>query len=286
MCYFTAHEHSDKGCNSQLATLTADGNGDTKEVEVKAGTVYIKEISAPKGYKLDSTVHALNVEVGKTATLTVADTPKVTETLIDLFKIDMETGKSTPQGTASLEGAEFTWSYYDGYYNADNLPAKATRTWTTKTVAEKNSDGTIHYVSRLADSYKVSGDSFYTQDGKNVLPLGTLTVTETKAPNGYLLDGAYMQADGSSEQIKGTYLTQISEDGELAILSGSNQYSVSDKVIRGGVKIQKRDLETKDSKAQGSATLQYTEFDIISLNDSSVLVEGKLYNKNETVKKI
>ena len=42
--------------------------------------------------------------------------------------------------------------------------------------------------------------------------------------------GAYMQADGSSEQIKGTYLTQISEDGELAVLSGSNQYSVSDKV--------------------------------------------------------
>ena len=98
--------YSDKSCNSQLATLTADGNGDTKEVEVKAGTVYIKELSAPKGYKLDSTVHSLNVEVGKTATLTVADTPKVTETLIDLFKIDMETGKSTPQGTASLEGAE------------------------------------------------------------------------------------------------------------------------------------------------------------------------------------
>ena len=250
--------YSDKSCNSQLATLTADGNGDTKEVEVKAGTIYIKELSAPKGYKLDSTVHALNVEVGKTATLTVTDTPKVTETLIDLFKIDMETGKSTPQGTASLEGAEFTWSYYDGHYNADNLPAKATRTWTTKTVAEKDSDGTIHYVSRLADSYKVSGDSFYTQDGKNVLPLGTLTVTETKAPNGYLLDGAYMQAGGSSEQIKGTYLTQISEDGELAVLSGSNQYSVSDKVIRGGIKIQKRDLETKDTKAQGSATLQYT----------------------------
>ena len=278
--------YSDKSCNSQLATLTADGNGDTKEVEVKAGTIYIKELSAPKGYKLDSTVHALNVEVGKTATLTVADTPKVTETLIDLFKIDMETGKSTPQGTASLEGAEFTWSYYDGYYNADNLPAKATRTWTTKTVTEKDNDGTIHYVSRPADSYKVSGDSFYTQDGKNVLPLGTLTVTETKAPNGYLLDGAYMQADGSSEQIKGTYLTQISEDGELAVLSGSNQYSVSDQVIRGGVKIQKRDLETKDTKAQGSAILKDAVFAIISLNENPILVEGKLYKRNETVKMI
>ena len=278
--------YSDKGCNSQLATLTADGNGDTKEVEVKAGTVYIKELSAPKGYKLDSIVHSLNVEVGKTATLTVADTPKVTETLIDLFKIDMETGKSTPQGTASLEGAEFTWSYYDGYYNADNLPAKATHTWTTKTVAEKDRDGTIHYVSRLADSYKVSGDSFYTQDGKNVLPLGTFTVTETKAPNGYLLDGAYMQAGDKSEQIKGLYVTQITEDGDLAVLSGSNRFSVSDKVIRGGVKIQKRDLETGDTKPQGSATLKDTAFDIISLNDNSVLVEGKLYKKNEVVKTI
>ena len=126
------------------------------------------------------------MEVGKTATLTVADTPKVTETLIDLFKIDMETGKSTPQGTASLEGAEFTWSYYDGYYNADNLPAKATRTWTTKTVAEKDNDGTIHYVSRLADSYKVSGDSFYTQDGKNVLPLGCLLYTSPSPRDGLL----------------------------------------------------------------------------------------------------
>ena len=95
-----------------------------------------------------------------------------------------------------------------------------------------------------------------------------------------------MQAAGSSEQIKGVYVAQITEDGELAALSGSNQYSVSDKVIRGGVKIQKRDLETKDTKAQGGATLKDTAFEIISLNDNAVLVDGKLYNKNEVVKTI
>ena len=95
-----------------------------------------------------------------------------------------------------------------------------------------------------------------------------------------------MQAAGSSEQIKGVYVAQITEDGELAALSGSNQYSVSDKVIRGGVKIQKRDLETKDTKAQGGATLKDTAFTIISLNDNAVLVDGKLYNKNEVVKTI
>ena len=276
----------DQNCSNQIGTLTTNENGDTNEVEVTAGTVYIKELSAPKGYKLDTTVRSLKVEAGKTAVLNVSDVPKVTETLVDLFKIDMETGKATAQGDAALSGAEFTWHYYDGFYTKDNLPEKATRTWVTKTVAEKSSDGSIHYVTKLSDAYKVSGDAFYTQNEKSVLPLGTLTVEETKAPDGYLLDGAYMQAGDSTEQIKGMYLTQITEDGELAVLSGSNQYSVSDQVIRGGVKIQKRDLETKDTKAQGSATLKDTAFAIISLNENSVLVEGKLYKKNETVKTI
>ena len=72
----------------------------------------------------------------------VSDTPKVTDTLIELFKIDMETQKDNPQGNASLAGAEFTWKYYAGFYNKDNLPAEATRTWVTKTIAETDSDGT------------------------------------------------------------------------------------------------------------------------------------------------
>ena len=277
---------SDQNCSNQIGTLTTNENGETNEVEVTAGNAYIKELSAPKGYKLDTTVRSLKVEAGKTAVLNVSDVPKVTETLVDLFKIDMETGKATAQGNAALAGAEFTWHYYDGFYTKDNLPEKATRTWVTKTVAEKDSNGNIHYVTKLADAYKVSGDAFYTQNEKSVLPLGTLTVEETKAPDGYLLDGAYMQAGDSTEQIKGMYLTQITEDGEFAVLSGSNQYSVSDQVIRGGVKIQKRDLETKDTKAQGSATLKDAAFAIISLNENPVLVEGKLYKKNEIVKTI
>ena len=159
---------SDKDCTKQLATLTTDENGNTDVVEVKAGTVYIKELSAPAGYKVDKTVYSLKVEAGKTATLKVSDTPKVTDTLIELFKIDMETQKDNPQGNASLAGAEFTWKYYAGFYNKDNLPAEATRTWVTKTIAETDSDGTTHYITKLADTYKVSGDSFYMQDGKAV----------------------------------------------------------------------------------------------------------------------
>ncbi|GAB6105385.1 hypothetical protein JCM17039_21390 [Blautia glucerasea] len=105
---------ADKDCTKQLAPLTTDENGNTDIVEVKAGTVYIKELSAPAGYKVDKTVYSLKVEAGKTATLKVSDTPKVTDTLIELFKIDMETQKDNPQGNASLAGAEFTWKYYAG----------------------------------------------------------------------------------------------------------------------------------------------------------------------------
>ncbi|WP_032508595.1 prealbumin-like fold domain-containing protein, partial [Clostridioides difficile] len=80
---------SDKDCTKQLATLTTDENGNTNVVEVKAGTVYIKELSAPAGYKVDKTVYPLTIKAGETATLKVSDTPKVTDTLIELFKIDM-----------------------------------------------------------------------------------------------------------------------------------------------------------------------------------------------------
>ncbi|MBQ8662411.1 MAG: hypothetical protein IJ471_00980, partial [Eubacterium sp.] len=127
--------YSNKDCNNRVASLTTDKNGNTDTIEIKAGTYYVKEIEAPKGFKLDSTVHTLTVKAGETTTLKVSDTPKATTTLIELSKIDMETSDSTPQGTASLEGAVFIWKYYDGYYTKDNLPSEPTRTWVTQTKA-------------------------------------------------------------------------------------------------------------------------------------------------------
>ncbi len=47
---------------------------------------------------MDKTVYSLKVEAGKTATLKVSDTPKVTDTLIELFKIDMETQERQSAG--------------------------------------------------------------------------------------------------------------------------------------------------------------------------------------------
>ncbi|MDB6474840.1 VaFE repeat-containing surface-anchored protein [Blautia wexlerae] len=221
---------SDKDCTKQLATLTTDENGNTDVVEVKAGTVYIKELSAPAGYKVDKTVYSLKIEAGKTATLNVSDTPKVTDTLIELFKIDMETQKDNPQGNASLAGAEFTWKYYAGFYTKDNLPAEATRTWVTKTIAETDSDGTTHYITKLADAYKVSGDSFYMQDGKAVFPLGTLTVAEHKD----------IEDDGQTvlitERIIKIHTTATDKDGNKELEAGK-EVTIVDTVTLEGLEV-------------------------------------------------
>lgn len=69
---------------------------------------------------MDKTIYPLTIKAGETVALKVSDIPKVTGTLIELFKIDMETQKDNPQGDASLAGAEFTWKYYASFYNKDN----------------------------------------------------------------------------------------------------------------------------------------------------------------------
>lgn len=71
-----------------------DSNGNTETVEVSADTVYIKELFTPAGYKVDNTVYPLTVKAGETYILKVSDIPKVTVTLIELFKINMETEQS------------------------------------------------------------------------------------------------------------------------------------------------------------------------------------------------
>ena len=153
---------SDKDCTKQLATLTTDGNGNTDVVEVTAGTVYIKELSAPAGYKVDKTVYSINrLKLAKTATLKVSDTPKVTDTLIELFKIDMETQKDNPQGNASLAGAEITWKLLCWLPSTETI-SQAGRTALLvhalqKTVAETDSDwDATHYITRCSGRVPVA----------------------------------------------------------------------------------------------------------------------------------
>ena len=236
--------YSDAGCSAQVTTLTTDAGGNAAAVSLNAGTYYYKELTAPAGYALDSSVQSFTVTDGQNTALSVTDTPVNDPVRISINKIDSATGE-TAQGGASLEGAEFTVKYYAGFYDAGNLPANATRTWVIKTKKITSGDKTA-YIARLADDYKVSGDDFYKLGNTAVLPLGTLSIEETKAPEGYKLDGAYLQVSGSSTKITGKYVTQITQNGNLASLKGGNEFSVADKIKRGDFKLTKIDTDNQN----------------------------------------
>ena len=237
--------YSDAGCSAQVTTLTTDAGGNAAAVSLNAGTYYYKELTAPAGYALDSSVQSFTVTDGQNTALSVSDTPTNDPVAITLTKIDSATGEAA-QGGASLEGAEFTVKYYAGFYNAGNLPANATRTWVIKTKKITSGDKTA-YITGLANEYKVSGDVFYTNaSGIAVLPLGTLSIEETKAPEGYKLDGATLQASGSSTKVTGKYVTQITQNGTIARLNGGNEFSVADKIKRGDFKLTKIDTDNQN----------------------------------------
>lgn len=202
---------------------------------------YYKELTAPAGYALDSSVQSFTVTDGQNTALSVSDTPTNDPVRISINKVDSETGDKV-QGGASLENAEFTVKYYAGYYNAGNLPANATRTWVIKTVKI----GGV-YVAGLNNTCKVSGDDFYTNAaGTAILPLGTISIEETKAPEGYSLEGAYLQVGGTGTKITGKYVAQITQNGNLAQLKGGNTFKVSDKIKRGDFKLTKIDTDNQN----------------------------------------
>ena len=233
--------YSDAGCTAQVTTLTTDAGGNAAAVSLNAGTYYYKELTAPAGYALDSSVQSFTVTDGQNTALSVSDTPTNDPVRISINKVDSETGDKV-QGGASLENAEFTVKYYAGYYNAGNLPANATRTWVIKTVKI----GGV-YVAGLNNTCKVSGDDFYTNAaGTAILPLGTISIEETKAPEGYNLEGAYLQVGGVGEKITGKYVAQITQNGNLASLKGGNTFKVSDKIKRGDFKLTKIDTDNQN----------------------------------------
>lgn len=144
-------------------------------------TYYIKEVEAPKGYALNNKVFQLNKtdEVSENGypiySFTCEDLPQNDPVEILLKKTD-KSGKGIPN-------AEFTIKYYSNFYSAESEleGIDAERTWVFKT----DEDGYAIY----DESYKISGDDFYTTKlGTPIILLGTVTIQETKAPVGYIID--------------------------------------------------------------------------------------------------
>ena len=211
-----------KADKNKVNTLTIGKYDDTEknknrsnEIELEAGTYYVKETKAPKGYALNPNAVKVVIKAGKNTWIgeesnDFVDYPQSDPVGILLGKVDKETNKNKPQGSASLANAEFTVKYYKGLYDSD--PAKSgqtpARTWVLKT----NSDG----YCLLNDKSKVSGDEFYFNgSGDPTLPVGTVTVQETKAPTGYFINNEVfvrkITTSGSNEKVETYNYPEVNE---------------------------------------------------------------------------
>lgn len=276
--------YSDAAATNQIGKITtgADGKG---SVNVKVGfstsTLYYKETKAPKGYCLDSTVRPFSFS-GTTASINVSDMPGNDPLAISLKKNNAMTNGDDP---ASLAGAQFTIKYYDldtsNNYTADQLNGiNATRTW----IIETQKVGSIYY-TRLADKYLVAGsDALYkTNSGNPTIPVGVITVEETKAPNITYTD------ENGNEQLVYTLNNKTLDAGENEVLSsngvvvmkvtsvqdnfslvGGNDYTISEIPKKGGFYTSKIDAETGKAEPQGNGSLDGASYEIINDNDYQV----------------
>lgn len=149
---------------------------------IVAGSYTIKETKAPKGYALAKETKTVTVKAGTANTsITFKNTPQNDPVAVLL--------KKTNGNGKKIAGAEFTVKFYKGFYTKSEIESgKADsafkRYWTVKT----NSNG----YAELSKDYLVdSNNDFYYSSEENktpCLPLGTVTIQETKAPAGYVKD--------------------------------------------------------------------------------------------------
>lgn len=243
----------------------------SNEIELDAGTYYLKETKNPKGYALNNSVVSVVVKANESSWIgsngEFKDYPQADPVGILLGKVDKETNKNKPQGSASLAGAEFTVKYYKGLYDSD--PAKSgqipARSWVLKT----DKDGFAY----LDSDYKVSGDDFYMFGNIATIPVGTITIQETKAPTGYFINNE-------------VFVRKIEANGKDQYVSTYNQPTVNEKVIKFNIKKVQAGTSTPVSGAVFRHTLPNGSTEDLTTNGSGEITITGLASGTHKIKEI
>lgn len=233
--------------------ITTGSNGMTNHTGwlLFGKTYYIKETKAPEGYlPSDKVVSFTLPSDGENPAVEIADVPEeVIRGGVRVEKWDSDLNSNDAQGGATLEGAEFEIITL----NTNDVIVGGERYSKGEVVAtiETNVDGVASTANDL-------------------LPYGSYRIREVGAPGGYNNSGT-IQRDFN-----------IREDGVIVNLNTSDT-AIKNNVIRGGVRVEKWDSELNSNDAQGNATLEGAQFQIISTNDNPVVVNDESYENGEVV---
>ena len=296
---------TDEGCVNNIAVLNLDANGYSEPLKLKAGTYYVREEDATpgSGYQTNSTVYTVNVTAG-----TTSDAPVMCETtdvpLNDPLGIVINKINSDGTTAADLSGAEYTVTYYPKQYTsvaeieAETDPDVKPTVWVIQTI--KSASGYFaslddtHIVPNSNSAGAVFGKYF---SGRYIIPLGTITVEETKAPAGFTKDGAVVSNAKTGATISGTnnvYLFQFVDENSEVYLKSGNALSTSlddetavtltyaERQINGSPKMEKHDFELNKKAAMGGTNFEGISFEIYCLDDS-VVIGNDTYTKGQII---
>jgi hypothetical protein len=229
------------------------------------GTYWVKETSLPQqGFALDPTLYQVTVTDGATTRVngtSVSDKAKLEPLNVFIEKKDRASKKSIPQGAGSLGDAQYKINYYaeknatlEDLKSLEPLTSWIVRTNDNGQFLLSEGEGVFDHVVNTQETitlpYRVSGPSFYKlSDGRLAMPLGTYTIQEVKAPQGYFLDPTihlrHINDDGNTTESVTSYQAEEGDD------------MISDRVARSDVRFLKR--------ADGSSKLAGIPFKLTSV---------------------
>lgn len=244
--------YADEACTKLIKKMPATNAKGESEVKITKtqDTVYLREISGPSGYVLDTKAYGVKLIVGQTASKNLTD--KEQKGALTIYKEgEVLTGATVTEGgvTFAYEKRKLKGAVYSVYAGADI----------------KAADGTLIYKKgALVKDNLVTGD-----DGSVTLKnlyLGTYTVTETKAPDNYV-------CKGESKTVELVYAGQTVE-----VQTGSATFL--NERQKAAVRVEKQDEETKNPLSGGIYGLYAAED--IKVDGKTVVPKGTLIEKATT----
>lgn len=193
-------------------TITFDNQN---KMNCDMGTYRLSETKASPGYTIDESCwnslgkyHEVVIDrTNRVGNVVCRETPVFDPIQIKMVKQDQETGEVNPIGAGSLSKAVFEVDYYNGKYTKSNLPGKPTRKWYFAT----DESGIWNFTTtNPLNNSKYNSDEMYPN---RQIPLGTVTIKEVTAPEGYVRtwdnSNGYITIDGNSYSDNKMVLYQI-----------------------------------------------------------------------------
>ena len=281
-----------KNDNSLKYTLTTNEQGQASLQNIERGEYTLREVSAPRGYALNTQGEDVYVR-DETNGKQTRDNPRYDPVVLTLEKADKErnalnAGQYGPQGNASLVGAVFTLTLYEenNLTEAQIKAGQGTKLWsvdiTTKDVngkaVAKTSDKSYlsNYVPYKTDAVSLD-NIFDTAQSRLKIAGGTYAVVEKTAPTGYVVDG--VQFNGKSMFVKNVNVSRTINPELVTVEQPTNETvkAAEDKKKPGRLKFNKKDFDSHGIVPQGDAEMKTTTFDVYNKSKNPIVYDGREY---------